>query len=302
MNHDGVLLLGGSGFIGSALTKKFSAAGRKVYVIVPGTPQVASKAHYLQGRLDNPTLLAQTLPLCSTVIHVASATNPGSSANHPTHELDNLVPSLRLLETLQTYPQTHLIFFSSGGTLYGNPQRLPVHEDDPAAPLSYHGAGKLAMEAMLHAFRARGQAVTILRPSNAYGPAQALKNGFGLIRTMLEHVRSGTPLAVWGDGENVRDFIYIDDIVEACARLLALPHDNGTYNLGSGQGHTINEVRGIIEQVTGTRLRTIYHPARGVDVKSVVLDTSRLEARLLWKPETSLDKGIRQMWDWFRQT
>jgi UDP-glucose 4-epimerase len=302
MNRDGVLLLGGSGFIGSALTKKFSADGRQVYVIGSDVPQVTSKAHYLQGQLDNPTLLAQTLPLCSTVIHVASATTPGNSANYPTHELDNLTPSLHLLEALQAYPKSHLIFFSSGGTLYGNPQRLPVHEDDPAAPLSYHGAGKLAMEAMLHAFRARGQAVTILRPSNAYGPGQVLKSGFGLIRTMLEHVRHGTPLEVWGDGENVRDFIYIDDIVEACARLLVLPHDNGTYNLGSGEGHTINEVHDIVEQVTGIRLKTIHHPARGVDVKSVVLDTNRLEARLLWTPETSLDKGIHQMWDWLRQT
>jgi UDP-glucose 4-epimerase len=117
-----------------------------------------------------------------------------------------------------------MIFFSSGGSLYGNPQRFPVLEDDPAAPLSYHGAGKLAMEAMLHAFRARGQAVTILRPSNAYGPGQMLKSGFGL--------------------------------------------------------------------------KTTHHPARGVDVKSVALDTNRLEARLLWKPETSLGKGIEQMRDW----
>ena len=301
MNHDGVLLLGGSGFIGSALTKNLSAGGRQVYVIGPDVPQTTSKAHYLQGRLDDPILLARTLPLCSTIIHVASATTPGSSADHPTHELNNLAASLRLLEALHAYPKSHLIFFSSGGSLYGNPQRLPVHEDDPAAPLSYHGAGKLAMEAMLHAFRARGQAVTILRPSNAYGPGQPLKSGFGLIRTMLEHVRYGTPLAIWGDGENVRDFIYIDDIVEACVRLLALPHDNATYNLGSGEGHSINRVRDIVEQVTGIGLRTLYKPARGIDVKSVVLDTSRLEARLLWKPETSLDKGIKQMWDWLRQ-
>jgi UDP-glucose 4-epimerase len=301
-SHDGVLLLGGGGFIGSALAKRFSADGRQVYVLGSGAPSATNEAHWLQGRLDDPVLLARALPLCSTVIHLASATTPGSSANHPSHEIDNLAPSLRLLEALQAHPQTHLIFFSSGGTLYGNPQRLPVHEDDPAAPLSYHGAGKLAMEAMLHAFRARGQTVTILRPSNAYGPGQTLRNGFGLIRTMLEHVRCGTPLAVWGDGENVRDFIYIDDIAEACARLLALPHDNGTYNIGSGEGHTINEVRIIVEQVTGIRLKTIHHPARGVDVKSVILDTSRLEARLLWQPETNLDQGIRQMWDWLRHT
>jgi UDP-glucose 4-epimerase len=103
MIHDGVLLLGSSGFIGSALTKKRSADSRQVYVIGPDTPQTTGKAHSLQGRLDDPRLLAQTLPMCSTIIHIASATPPGSSADHPTHELDNLAPSLRLLEALQAY-------------------------------------------------------------------------------------------------------------------------------------------------------------------------------------------------------
>ena len=302
MSHDGVLLLGGGGFIGSALVNRFVADGRQVYVIGPGAPSARNEAHYLQSRLDDPALLARALPLCSTVIHLASATTPGSSANHPSHEVDNLAPSLRMLEALQAYPETHLIYFSSGGTLYGNPQRLPVNEDDPTAPLSYHGAAKLAMEAMLHTFRARGHAVTILRPANAYGPGQSLKSGFGLIRTMLEHVRCGTPLAIWGDGENVRDFIYIDDISEACARLLALPGDNAAYNLGSGDGYSINQVRHIVEQVTGIELKATHHPARGVDVKSVVLDTNRLETRLLWKPETSLNEGINKMWNWLGQT
>lgn len=244
--------------------------------------------------MDNPELLAKLLSHCGTVIHLASATTPGNSANQPALELENLVPSLHLLETLQAYPETHLIFFSSGGTLYGNPQRLPVHEDDPVTPLSYHGAGKAALEAFLHAFRARGQAVTILRPSNAYGPGQALKSGFGLIRTMLEHARCGTPLDIWGDGENVRDFIYIDDITEACARFVALPQDNGTYNLGSGRGYSINQVRYIVEQVTGIELKTSHHPARGIDVRAVVLDISRIEARLSWKPQTSLEEGVRR--------
>ncbi len=298
MNRSGVLLLGGGGFIGTALTNKLAGEGRQVYVLTPNAPPSAMNAHFHQGGMDNPALLAKLLPHCGTVIHLASATTPGNSANHPVLELENLAPSLRLLETLQAYPETHLIFFSSGGTLYGNPQSLPVHEDDPASPLSCHGAGKAALEAFLHAFRARGQAVTILRPSNAYGPGQALKSGFGLIRTMLEHARCGTPLDIWGDGENVRDFIYIDDITEACARLVALPQDNGTYNLGSGRGYSINQVRHIVEQVTGIELKTSHHPARGIDVRSVVLDISRLEARLSWKPPTSLEEGVKSMWQW----
>ncbi|MHB9102631.1 MAG: NAD-dependent epimerase/dehydratase family protein [Sulfuricella sp.] len=301
MNRSDVLLLGGGGFIGTALTNKLAAEGRRVYVLAPNPPPAAMNAYFQQGGMDNPELLAKLLPHCSTVIHLASATTPGISANHPALELENLAPSLRLLKTLQAYPETHLIFFSSGGTLYGNPQSLPVRENDPVTPLSYHGAGKAALEAFLHAFRACGQAVTILRPSNAYGPGQALKSGFGLIRTMLEHVRCGTPLDIWGDGENVRDFIYIDDITEACARFVALPQDNGTYNLGSGRGYSINQVRHIVEQVTGIELKTSHHPARGIDVRAVVLDISRLEARLSWKPQTSLEEGVIRTLKWLKR-
>ncbi|HXU94189.1 MAG TPA: NAD-dependent epimerase/dehydratase family protein, partial [Gallionella sp.] len=293
MSGDNVLLLGGGGFLGTALARKLAAEGRQVYVLGRNAITAAKNVHFEQGSLDSPELLAKLLPLCGTVIHLASATTPGNSADHPVRELENLSPSLRLLDALQSYPETHLIFFSSGGTLYGNPRRLPVQEDDPVAPLSYHGAGKAALEAFLHAFRTRGHAVTILRPSNAYGPGQAHKSGFGLIRTMLEHARRGTPLEVWGDGENVRDFIYVDDIAEACARFVALPLDNGTYNLGSGRGYSIRQAQRVVELVTGAELKTVYHPARGIDVREIVLDVSRLDMRLGWKPHTSLEDGVR---------
>ncbi len=202
-----------------------------------------------------------------------------------------------MLEALQAWPETHLIFFSSGGTIYGDPQRLPVHENDTTRPLSYHGAGKLAQEAVLHAFRACGHAVTVLRPSNVYGPGQQLKNGFGLIRTLLEHARRDTTFEVWGDGESVRDYIYIDDLIEASVRLIDMPGDNSTYNLGSGIGHSINQVRQIVEEITSITIETKYRPARGVDVRNVVLDISRIRQALSWKPETTLFDGIRQTWE-----
>ena len=284
MKRDGVLLLGGAGFIGSALAARLKQEKMRVYVF---------------GRHDGERL-EQVLPQCVTVIHLASTTTPGSSATHPSLELANLALTLRLLELLQSQPQTHLIFFSSGGTVYGNPDRLPVTEDAPIAPLSNHGAGKVAQEAFCQALRTQGHAVTILRPSNAYGPGQTRKSGFGLVRTMLEHVRAGTSLEIWGDGENVRDFIYIDDIVEASMRLIKLPRDSGTYNLGSGMGYSINQVRAIVEAVCDKELQTIYRQARGIDVRSVVLDNSRLNARLGWQPTVGLPDGVARTWEWLQ--
>ncbi len=285
MSRDGVLLLGGTGFIGSVLTRRLE--------------QEKIAAHIF-GRHDAERL-EKVLPQCGTVIHLASATTPGSSATHPSLELSNLALTLRLLELMQSQPETHLIFFSSGGTIYGNPDRLPVAEDAPIAPLSNHGAGKASQEVFCQAFRAQGHAVTILRPSNAYGPGQTMRHGFGLVRTMLECVRVGTPLEIWGDGENIRDFIYIDDIVEASTRLINLPQDSGTYNLGSGIGHSINQVRRIVEAMCGKELRTIYRPGRGTDVRSVVLDNSRLNARLGWQPGVGLADGIARTWEWLQQ-
>jgi UDP-glucose 4-epimerase len=281
---DDVLLLGGTGFIGSALAKRLK--------------QEKTSAHVL-GRLDVERL-EHVLPQCGTVIQLASATTPGSSATQPHLELDNLALTLRLLTRLKQQPETHLIFFSSGGTIYGNPDRLPVTEDSPIAPLSNHGAGKASQEAFFQAARAQGHAVTILRPSNAYGPGQRLKSGFGLVRTMVEHARTGIPLEIWGDGENVRDFIYIDDIVEACTRFIKLPEDSGTYNLGTGIGFSINQVRGLVEATTGTELRAVYRPARGTDVRSVVLDNSRLNARLGWQPGIGLAQGVASTWEALR--
>ena len=284
MSAEGVLLLGGGGFIGSALVERLKRDHMPVHII---------------GR-HNGEWLEDVLTRCRTVIHLASGTTPGSSAVHPSLELENLALTLRLLEMLQVRPQAHLIFFSSGGAVYGNPARLPITEDCPIAPLSPYGASKVAQEAFCVALREQGHAVTIVRPSNAYGPGQTMRRGFGLIRTMLEHARNGTQLEVWGDGENVRDFIFMDDVVEASMRLIRRPQDCDTYNLGSGVGYSINQVRRVVEAVSGTTVQTVYRPARGVDVHRVVLDGSRLHAALGWQPGFGFVKGVECTWKWVR--
>ena len=282
MRRDDVLLLGGAGFIGSALARRLHDEKRTVHIL--GRQQEAQ--------------LEQVLPQCGTVVHLACSTTPGVSAASPGLELGNLALTLRLLDSLKNQPQTHLIFFSSGGTVYGNPRSLPVMEDSAIAPLSNHGASKASQELFCGALRARGHAVTILRPSNAYGPGQTVKSGFGLVRTVLEHARLGTEMEIWGDGESVRDFIHVDDVAEACARLVSLPEDSGTYNLGSGKGHSVNEVLRIVESVGGREVKRTYRPARTVDVRNIVLDISRLETRLSWAPCIPLEEGVHGSWQW----
>lgn len=285
MKNKDVLLLGGTGFIGGALANRLHK--EKVPALVVGRADV--------GRLQ------QILPNCSTVVHLASATTPGLSSERPALEQSNIDMTRHLVECLKAQPETHLIYFSSGGTVYGNSARLPVTEEDTLAPMSPYGAAKAAQESVCQELRDIGHAVTIFRPSNAYGPGQSLRNGFGLIRTMLEHAHMGTPLEIWGDGENVRDFVYIDDIVEATLRLIQSPQDSGTYNLGSGMGHSINQVKGLVEMACKARVETIHRPARGIDVRSVVLDISRLTMRLDWEPKMDLTQGVANTLEWLQR-
>jgi UDP-glucose 4-epimerase len=210
----------------------------------------------------------------------------------PEMEQANIQLTQRLTEALKSHPSIHLIYFSSGGTVYGNPSTLPVPEDACLKPLSHYGAAKVSQEAMCNSLRASGHAVTILRPSNAYGPSQAIKGGFGLVPTLLEHALRGTTLQIWGDGENVRDYVYIDDLLEATALTIFQPGAAGTYNVGSGCGYSVNQVKLLVEQITDRPVATSYYPARGTDVRSVVLDTRQLMARLDWCAEVSLSKGI----------
>lgn len=286
MKRQDVLLLGGTGFIGSAIAKRLRQDAITVHVL---------------GRRDGERL-EQVLWQCSTVFHLASTTTPASSAVNPALESLNLALTERLVGFLREQPQTHLIFFSSGGTVYGDPTQLPVVEDASIAPMSTYGAGKVAQENILLNIRSLGYPITIFRPSNVYGPGQSMREGFGVVRTLLEHVRRGTTFEIWGDGENIRDFIYIDDVVEASVRLLGLPEDSRTYNVGSGVGYSINQVKDIVEAVCGAELRAIYRPSRGIDVRRVVLNSSRLNTQLKWEPCVELKEGIARTWAWVQQS
>ena len=280
-----VLLLGADGFVGQALARCLA---------------LESIPHDLICR-KNIDRLEKQLAKCQTIIHLASSTTPGSSAGKPQLEADNIALTASLIRALEHLPETHLIYFSSGGALYGNPVALPVTEDSVIQPISEHGSSKATQEGLCNALRQRGHAVTILRPSNIYGPGQTLRQGFGLIRTLLECVRTGAPIEVWGDGENIRDFVFIDDVAEACLLLIRQTNNNRIYNLGSGIGFSINQVRKLVEEITGKNIEVLARPSRGVDVRSIVLDTSLILKDLAWAPRTHFEEGIQRTWDWVRR-
>ncbi|MDY0044902.1 MAG: NAD-dependent epimerase/dehydratase family protein [Syntrophales bacterium] len=298
----GILVLGGSGFAGQRLLPHlpppvYIISRRQFYGLRHGV-------HAFRTNLDDIPTLKQILPKCRWVVHLASDSTPGTSAGKPRFEAEhNIVPTVRFLDVLQSYPQVKLIYLSSGGAVYGNPGHTSVHEDTPLNPLSYYAAGKITNEAFIAALTNQSpRYAAILRPSNFYGPGQRYRPGFGIIPTILEHQRIGKPLQIWGDGENVRDYLFIDDFVHLC--LLMLQNKNtepGThiYNVGSGFGYSLNQLCELLEKVTGEIVLREYRSTRVVDVRHIVLDSSRIQSACGWQALTPLEEGLQKTVRWW---
>lgn len=302
MNQDGILIIGGTGFIGSALVKRLQLQNTKSIHVLARHAERSTLANVFshRGSIDDTDLVRKILPHCSTIIHAASTTTPGVSAKQPSLEAtQNILPTLRFLELLSEFPARQLLYISSGGTFYGHPQTNPVTEIATFSPQSYYGAGKVAVEAFLKAYQYQtGSSVISLRPSNVYGYGQPFRQGFGLIRTMFEHALNRTALEIWGNGEIIRDFIYIDDVVDVCIALIYKENISGSYNVGYGEGYSINSVLQQLEMVCKTTVSKKFLPARQIDVQSIVLNNKSLRQLLQWKPKIELEQGLQLTWNW----
>lgn len=298
------LIIGGNGFIGSHLVDRLCAEGDAVSVLDPGPVRADvdwRDVRHLQGAYTDAAMLESALAECDIVFHLASTTVPSTSNADPARDVStNLIGTLGLLDAMRARGLRRIVFLSSGGTVYGNPERLPIPESHPLRPISSYGIVKVAIEQYLHMYRHLGELdPLVLRPSNPYGPRQSGSRVQGFVAAALASAHTGQPLTIWGDGRVVRDFIYIEDAVDAVVRAVNAGC-TGLYNLGSGGGHSLNEVCAAVEQATGRRLNIDHLPARGFDVAEVVLDNSRLRADTGWQPARSLAEGISATWAFLR--
>jgi len=291
------ILIIGAGFLGRAIALRLAGDGQDVTVLAPSVDTNAWPAGIaaVRGRQEDEALLGELLDRHDTVIHAAWGTTPGASAGRPALEAEKgLNPFLAFLEALQRFPETRLLFLSSGGTVYGDPECLPVAEGASLRPRSCHGAGKAAAELFLGLWAA--DRTVILRPSNIYGPGQPMRSGFGVIPRLLMCAAEDRPFQLWGDGTQVRDYLFLDDFSEAVCRLLKHPTASGTFNLGSGIGTSLAGLIGLVEKVTGRTIRIEQQPGRGGDVARIVLDTGRIGREIDWAPVVGLGEGIARTW------
>jgi UDP-glucose 4-epimerase len=299
------LVLGGKGFIGSHLVDALAAAGHPVRVLDRPTVaplSAAADVEWHDGDFGNGGDVARALDGCEVVFHLVSTTLPGSSNADPAFDVEsNVAGSVRFLREAVRRGVKKVVFVSSGGTVYGVPKYVPIDEDHPTDPISSYGITKLAIEKYLRLFKTlNGLSYVVLRPSNPFGPRQRSQGAQGAVAVFLGKVLRGEPLEIWGDGSVVRDYHFIDDLTSAFMAALAYDGPERVFNIGSGEGHSLNQVLDGIAQVTGKKAERRYLPARTFDVPSNVLAIGRAAAELGWRPKTAFLDGLSRTAAWMK--
>lgn len=280
------VIIGGAGFLGLNLASALNRRGDDV--TVTGRHQVRPSALAAEPAIDYVPLHLMEIDAVEdlirrkrpdAVVHMASSIIPGSSAEQYVTERTAVIdPTVRLINLLAE-EQIRLVFFSSGGAIYGVSDRESLGEDHPCRPISFYGHAKLELESYIgFAARTRNLRHLIVRPSNPYGTAQSLHGKQGLISTLIGKILQGDHLEVWGDGSTIRDYIHVDDLMASVCDLMDLAVDDLTVNIGSGVGHSLLEVIGLVQIATGKEVSVIYKESRAVDVPKVVLDISLLKS------------------------
>jgi UDP-glucose 4-epimerase len=292
-----ILVLGGSGFIGSNLLFKIY---QKHNVANYDINCRNSSVGYISGdfkKQDNFNKITEGFDL---ILHLISTTVP-NNLNSEIEIYENILPTIRLLSTLNKSVKK-VIFISSGGTVYGIPEKVPIDELHATNPISDYGLQKLVIEKYVNLYsRRQGFRYSILRVSNPYGPGQRAFSSQGVIANFLAKALLGEKIEVWGDGTIIRDFIYIDDLITAIDRVINDElNENEVINIGSGIGTSINGVIQIIRKVLNKDIFVEYKDSRKYDVPSNVLKIEKMRRLYGISPVVDLHEGIsvmRNSWD-----
>ena len=236
------------------------------------------------------------------VYHLISTTIPSTSNENPIWDVEsNLVGTLGLLEKMKAAGVSKIVFTSSGGTVYGNPEMVPVREDAPLRPISSYGVVKIAIEQYLRIQSSlHGVDATVLRLANPYGAGETRIGVHGVIPTMFAKILAKQKIEIWGDGSVVRDYIYIDDAVEALVQ--AATWDGfRLYNVGSGVGHSLTDILNVVKKTADMDANVVFNPARSFDVNEIYLDIARIKSETNWSPTIGLEKGCELLWNSLKQ-
>jgi UDP-glucose 4-epimerase len=302
-----VLVTGGAGFIGSHVVDAHLEQGDQVAVV---DSLVGGQRVFVSERARFYTLDIRDAGLRDVfererpqlVNHHAAQTSVSVSVHDPLRDAEvNVMGTLRLLQLCIEFGVEYLVFASTGGALYGEPDRLPADEATPTAPLSPYGAAKLAGEAYIDLYgRLHGLHAGRLRYANVYGPRQDPHGEAGVVAIFSRALLDGRRPVIFGDGEQTRDFVFVADVVRANL-LIAERRFAGALNIGTGQATTVNTIYQTLARAAGVSGPPAYGAPRAGDVRHIALDASAARHAIGWKPEVALSAGLTATLDWFRR-
>ena len=304
-----ILVSGGAGFIGSHVVDAYMAAGHEVAVLDNfSTGRVenvnpAATVHRLDLR-DQPEVEKAVATFRPELVnhHAAQSEVPRSVADPAYDAQVNIVGALNLLKACADHGVRKVIFSSTGGALYGEPDVVPADEDHPVRPLSPYGTSKFAFEQYLGTFkRTFGVDYTVLRYANIYGARQDFYAEEGrVIAIFASRMLEGRAVTIDGTGEQSRDMLHVGDV--ATANLAALEKGSGgTFHISTGIAETINDLFRKLALLTDYRQEPNYGPSRKGDVYRIALDNGRAREHLGWEPRVSLEEGLSLTVDYFRE-
>lgn len=286
----------GGGFIGSAAARALAGDGCDVAQVTRSP--VADLAGVTRIELDyrSPAMsdhLAGADVLVFATGEMLPAFLPDDFA---AAYVEQVAPVITLTERAHRAGVTRMVFISSGGTVYGPAVTVPTHEDCPTEPVNAYGCLKLQTEVALRFLATRlGISIVSLRVANPYGPGQRTDRGLGFVSVVLDRALRGEEIAIWGDGEVTRDYLFIDDLGRAIAAAAGTRTARDVINIGSGRGISLNRVCAMVEEMIGQAVARSYHPPRIVDVPRSTLAIDRAWTELSWRPEIDLREGIARM-------
>jgi len=313
MDHDKVrcLVLGGCGFIGSHLVDGLLDRGYEVSVFdkskvdTKNIKKNLSRINLIGGDFTNREDLKRAVTGIEYVFHFVGTTLPQSSTENPVYDVEsNVVSTLNMLEIAKANHVKKIIFASSGGTIYGIPQQIPIPEDHPTNPICSYGVSKLIIEKYLYLYyKLYGLDYVSLRISNAYGERQDPAGAQGAIAVFLGNILKGRPISIWGDGNVVRDYIHVGDIVSACLKAMEVQVlGQHVFNIGSGVGLSLNQLITSLKGVLDKEIQVQYGGGRNIDVPVNILDVRLAREILGWQPNISFEAGLKSTLRFLRES